>query len=102
MKSILICDCDEKEMKQFAEGLQIFGERICVKSHIANWARKGYWSEFRRYQMYLCVGMRYFLRRKEYGLIIGWQQFYALIVSFFFSWFLLIKHLCCEKINYKN
>ena len=100
MKSILICDCDEKEMKQFAEGLQIFGERICVKSHIANWARKGYWSEFRRYQMYLCVGMRYFLRRKEYGLIIGWQQFYALIVSFFCSLFQTKKSGIIVALNY--
>lgn len=70
-----------------------------IKSHIANWKRKGKLSEIKRYLKYFRIGFKYFIHRKRYNIVIGWQQFYTLIMSFFLSIFHVKK---CNKIVVMN
>lgn len=58
-----------------------------VHSHIANWKYTGKVGEARRYMKYFGIGFLYFCNRKKYDMLIGWQQFYTLIDSFFVQYF---------------
>lgn len=86
-ENILLADCVAQEVQPLADGLQTPDVSFTVQSYIANWKRTGKVSEARRYLKYFSVGFSCFLNRKKYGMIIGWQQFYALIHSFFCSVF---------------
>lgn len=86
-ENILLADCVAQEVLPFLEGLRTPNVSFSVHSHIANWKRTGKVSEAKRYLKYFSVGFSYFWNRKKYGMVIGWQQFYALIDSFFSSVF---------------
>lgn len=90
-ENILLADCVVQEVQPLVDGLQTSHVSISVHSHIANWKRTGKVSEAKRYLKYFSVGFSYFLNRKKYGMVIGWQQFYALIHSFFCSVFRVKK-----------
>ena len=45
----------------------------------------------KRYLKYFAVAFKYFLSRKKYGAIVGWQQFYTLIFVFYCSLFRVKK-----------
>ncbi len=85
--NILLADCAESETESFVNALDFKGAPFEIKSHISNWKRTGAISEIKRYAVYFFVGFRYFLKRKNYNVIAGWQQFYALIFCFFCSLF---------------
>lgn len=97
---ILLADCDAEEVRPFAERLFLHSRPFAVKSHIANWKRTGKLSEAKRYAKYFGVGFLYFLRRKRYGAVLGWQQFYALIFCFFCSLFHVKKSCFVAALNF--
>lgn len=103
-KYLLLADCKEEEVVALGETLHYNGKSFVIKSHIANWKRTGKRSELKRYGMYFAVAFRYFLRRKDCGMIVGWQQFYALIFCFFCNIFSVQKTTIVMALNftYKN
>lgn len=97
---IFLADCSTEEVASFANACKYHGHSFCVKSHIANWKRTGIFSELKRYLMYFIVAFRYFLNRKQYAALIGWQQFYALIFCFYCSLFSVKKSCTVVALNY--
>ena len=98
--NIILCDCVADEVSSLCEGLNGENGAFTVRSHISNWKRTGKFSELRRYGKYFAVGFRYFLTRKKYGVIVGWQQFYALIFSFFCGIFRVKKRNTVIALNF--
>lgn len=82
-KNIVLADCKAEEVESFAYAISFGAQSFEIRSHISNWKRTGKWSELKRYGMYFWVAFRYFLKRNKYNVIVGWQQFYALIFCFF-------------------
>lgn len=100
-QDIVLADCAADELKSFMDGLNESRETPFVcKSIIANGIRKGKLSEIKRYLTYFVTGWRTFLKRKKYGVIIGWQQFYALIICFWCSVFHVKKRNTVVALNY--
>lgn len=99
-KNIILCDCDSSEVSSLRDALSSEGKPFEICSHIANWRRSGKLSELRRYGKYFLVAFKYFLTRKNYDVIIGWQQFYALIFGFFCSLFHVRKSSTVIALNF--
>lgn len=99
-KNILLADCSPEEVQSFAEELTYDGSGFCIHSHVSNWKRTGAVSELKRYGTYFAVGLRYFLKRDQYQMIVGWQQFYALIFCFFCALFHVKKCTKVVALNY--
>lgn len=95
---MILADCDAEEVRSFAQGVSSGEHAFETESHIANWKRTGLWSELKRYGMYFWIALRAFVKRKEYGVLIGWQQFYALIFCFYCSLFRVKKP--CEVVAF--
>lgn len=98
--NIIIADCSIGEVEPFANAMCTDEIAFSIKSHIANWKRTGKLSELKRYATYFFVAFRYFLKRKNYNYIIGWQQFYALIFGFFSWLFKVEKHNTVVALNF--
>ena len=92
MKNIVVADCLADEVESLVCELSFENKGFEIKSHISNWKRSGALSELKRYAKYFFVAFKYFLLRKNYNAIIGWQQFYALIFCFY----------CCLVFTPKN
>lgn len=90
-RNIVLADCSEQEIGGLCDSLSSCGKSYTVRSHIANWKREGVFSEFRRYAKYFLVALFYFFKRKHCDVIVGWQQFYALIFCFYCSLFSVKK-----------
>lgn len=99
-KNVFLADCSKESVTQFAEELQYHSKPFEVKVDIANWKRTGRISELKRYAIYFWVGFRSFLCRGRYDVVIGWQQFYALIFCFFCSVFSVKKQNTVIALNY--
>ena len=99
-RNILLADCVPEEVQSFADELTYNGCKFCVESYISNWKRTGAISELKRYGTYFLVGFRYFLKRRDYRMIVGWQQFYALIFCFFCACFRVKKSTKVVALNY--
>lgn len=100
-KKLVLADCEETEIQSFVRGLCQEGEwDYQVKSHVSNWKRTGKISELKRYAKYFGVGFLYFLKRNQYSVIIGWQQFYTLILVFFCELFHVRKKTIIIAGNY--
>lgn len=98
--NVLLADCAPEEVQSLADELNHCGSGFQVESYISNWKRTGAISELRRYATYFSVGFRYFLKRREYQMIVGWQQFYALIFCFFCALFHVRKSTKIIVLNY--
>ncbi|MBR2716090.1 MAG: glycosyltransferase [Ruminococcus sp.] len=99
-RNIVLADCKADEVTTFVKALKYNGRPFCVKSHISNFMRTGKFSELRRYMIYFFVALKYFLCRKKYNVIVGWQQFYVLIISFYCSLFKVKKSNILVAANY--
>lgn len=99
--NILLADCQVEEVVSFAKGLnEHSNDAFAIQSHIANWKRTGKKSELKRYFAYFRIGWKYYRERKKYHVIIGWQQFYVLIISFFYSIFHAKKQNILVALNF--
>lgn len=99
-KHVVLADCISNEVQPLADELTYRGHVFQIESYISNWKRTGILSELKRYATYFAVGFRCFLKRNEYGAIVGWQQFYALTFSFFCSLFRVKKTTTVVALNY--
>lgn len=99
-RKILLTDSDLDEVYSFAEALGDQSGTFEVRSYIANWKRTGKISEIKRYAKYFGVGFLSFLRRGQYDVIVGWQQFYALIYCFFCQLFRVKKANTVIALNF--
>ena len=100
-ENVIVCDCKADEIASLCSSLNSKGSvRFSAKSYIANWKRTGRMSELKRYFKYFSVAWKYFLHRKRYDTVIGWQQFYALIFSFYCSVFHVKKQNTLIALNF--
>ena len=99
-KYVILADCAPDEVQSFADELVYGTHKFQVESYISNWKRTGIVSELKRYGTYFAVGFCYFLKRHEYHMIAGWQQFYTLIFCFFCSIFRVRKCTTVVALNY--
>lgn len=87
-KNIVISDSRKNELESFMKKLNSNSKiKFDIKVHIADLTLKGIFKETRRYLSYFLVPIYYFLKRNNYNVIVGWQQFYALIFCFYCSLF---------------
>lgn len=86
-ENVIIADCEKEELETLIGGLSKNGSHYAIKSHPANFGRTGTIGELKRYANYFAVAFKYFLRRDRYDEIVCWQQFYALIFSFYCNLF---------------
>ncbi len=98
--NIILADCEEDEILSFNRSLNDGFESFVIKSHIANGKRTGKISELFRYLKYFFVPLKYFFKRKKYNIIIGWQQFYALVFCFYCSIFKVKKKNKVVALNF--
>lgn len=91
--NVILTDCVESEIKSFAEGIsKSLGEEIKINSSISNWTQKNKLMDLYRYVKYFTFPFVFFLfHRKEYKLVIGWQQFYAILFAFYCKLFRIRK-----------
>lgn len=100
MENIVLADCEIAEVESLVNELKFNNNGFVVKSHIANGKRTGKLSELKRYLKYFAVALKYFISRKKYSAIVGWQQFYALIFVFYCSLFKVKKRNMVVALNY--
>ena len=83
-ENIILADCKVEEIKSFAEGCNVTSKQpFRIITEISNWGYDVKIKNFVRYLLYFIFPFRILLRRKRYGTIIGWQQFYAINLAFF-------------------
>ena len=100
-KNIILCDCKADEVASLCASINAdIQNPFEIKSHISNWKRTGKFSELKRYAKYFAVALKYFFKRKDYDVIIGWQQFYALIFGFYCSVFHVKKSNTVVALNF--
>ena len=101
IRNIILADCSPDEIEDFKKGIEeSTGKEWRILSEVSNWGRTSRWSDIKRYFTYFKVPFFVFLHRNEYDLIIGWQQFYALIFCFFCRLFHVKKTFSVSAINY--
>ena len=100
-KNIIMIDCEETGLEDFKDGLSAeTGMKFDWYKLVANGIRTGKVSEIKRYVKYFVAPFKVFMKRKSYGMIIGWQQFYALIFCFYCSLFHVKKTNCVVAVNF--
>lgn len=99
-RDVVLADCDVAELESFLRALNAGTHTFTVENVIANGKRTGVFSEIKRYGLYFWVGIRTFLHRKQYGTIVGWQQFFSLIYCFLCSVFGVKKCNTVIALNY--
>lgn len=101
MENVVLADCPADEIKSFVDGLNELTEQKyqCI-SEVACGIRTGVISEIGRYKAYFRAGWHAFKNRKQYGVIIGWQQFYALIFCFYCGLFHVKKANTVVALNF--
>ncbi len=99
-RCIVLADCEKAEVQSLADALEYKASAFEIESYISNWKRTGKWSEIRRYLTYFWVAFKYFIKRNHYSCIVGWQQFYALIICFYCSLFSVEKAGLIVALNF--
>lgn len=83
MKNIVLVDCDVDEKWTFCEVLEKeTKERWCVKKCITNNLHGSVFLNLLRFLYYFLFPLFFLVRRRQYGKIISWQQFYGLNIAF--------------------
>lgn len=88
-RNVVLADCPAEELKSLLEGMNSVtsNNRYECISEVANGIRTGAISEAKRYLAYFSAAWHAYKKRDEYGIIVGWQQFYALIFCFYCNLF---------------
>lgn len=86
---LLIADCDEKEIFDFKRALVektefTWESKVCPSNQ-----ERTFISNLKRLFSYLSVGFSLFLKRKNFKIIICWQQFFGIFYSFFCNLFFI-------------
>ena len=81
-KNIILADCEKEEVEDLKKGFEkIVNEKFQIYNKICNLKRSNI-NEIKRYLIYIFYPLKFFLRRKHYKYIIGWQQFFAIFFVF--------------------
>lgn len=100
-KNIVLADCVEEEIVNLIKGLETSTNKtFFCESLIACGIRTGIMSELKRYYKYFYAAWRTYKNRDKYEIIIGWQQFYGLIFSFYSTLFRTKKKNTLVVLNY--
>ncbi len=99
-KNVVLADCPPDEIINLINGLSSQKIKFECISEIACGIRTGTISEIKRYLAYFIAGWHAFKKRDEYNIIIGWQQFYALIFCFYCNVFHVKKQNTVVALNY--
>lgn len=88
INNIILVDYKHKDNKDFLDSInKATGKSWRVLRCISSLDRSGIIANTKRYIKYFVFPFQIFLRRKSYGDIIAWQQFYGLIYAFYCSIF---------------
>lgn len=100
-ENIVLADCEAGEIASLLDGLNAAGGKpfSCI-CRIANGTRTGWRSELRRYAQYFLAPLSIFCHRAKYDVILGWQQFYALIFCFYCQLFRVRKTCTVIALNF--
>lgn len=83
MQNIILTDSDIDEISDFAIGLSnILREMFIIKSKECN-GKHNLINNTYRYLLYIFYPFKFFIKRKKFNYIIGWQQFYGLFYAFY-------------------
>lgn len=100
-KNIILADCEAEEVQTFKEGLeQATGMKFHILSNICNKGHGSAWKKFKRYANYFAFPLKIFFNRKNYNIIVGWQQFYANIFAFYCHLFHVKKGNLLVSVNF--
>lgn len=99
--NLVLSDGSFEEMVPFLNGLnETSSEPYELKIHPANGIRSGKMRDCIRYAKYFIIPFFYFINRRKYERIVGWQQFYALIFCFYCCLFRVKKRNLITVANY--
>ena len=88
-QNVILTDGDPAEIEDFRRGLEdAVGAPFVIRGIVCNRGARRWWRELWRYGMYFWVPFLTFLRRRRYGIVVGWQQFFAVL----FCWYAEIFH----------
>lgn len=105
-RNIILADCEPEEIIDFKSGLaDAVGKEFKIISSLCNKPGKSKkLFDLKRYFKYFSVPFGVFIKRKKIDVIIGWQQFYALIYCWFCNIFHVKKRnfVCAVNYTYKE
>lgn len=82
-ENIVIADCEKEELKTLIDGLEeTTNIQFKIENKICN-GKSTFFSNIRRYFIYIFYPLKFVVNRKKYNYIICWQQFFGLFFSFF-------------------
>ena len=100
-KNVILADCEAEEVLTFKQGLEAAsGMKFAILSNVCNRGHGSVWKQAKRYGSYFAFPFRIFCRRRRYGVIVGWQQFYANIFAFYCHLFRVRKSNTVVSVNY--
>lgn len=83
-KNAILVDFDVSDNWEFLDALETStGEKWVVEKSISNRNHGGILQKLIRYAKYFLTPFKVFLHRNEYSRVLGWQQFYGLILAFY-------------------
>lgn len=91
-RNVIITDCSIEEIQTFADGISAsIGEPIeIITSFKKKYSTKSFWGKLKYYSTFFTFSFKIWRKRKEFKLVLGWQQFYALNFAFY-------SRLFCSK-----
>lgn len=99
--NVILADCAQSEVEDFADGCNAVGNApFKIISSISNWGHGGIMQNLKRYAAYFAFPFKIFLERKRYGIILGWQQFYAINFVLFCRLFHVRKRNLVVAVNF--
>lgn len=83
-RNLILTDCDPDEVITFKNGCEAAsGLSFEIVSNVSNLNHGNAWKRLKRYFSYFYFPFSIFLKRKELGVVVGWQQFHAINFAFF-------------------
>lgn len=83
-KNVVLADCPSEEIADFCKGMEeVSGKKYEILSTFNAQKVKGSWKKRKTYVQYFSFPLSIVLHRKQYDIVAGWQQFYAINFAFF-------------------
>lgn len=90
-QNIILADCQKEELKLFKKGIEdSILTKFEIKNSVCNGTHKGI-QNLIRYIKYIFYPLKIFFKRKNYGIIVCWQQFFGLFFAFYCNLFKVKK-----------
>lgn len=100
-RNVVLADCPADEIRNLLEGMNsVTDNKFECISEVACGIRTGLVSELKRYFAYFVAAWHAYKRRNEYNIVVGWQQFYALIFCFYCNLFHTRKQNIVVALNF--